>query len=33
VATLPGEHLHMLVDPVGVADAIEALMTRTGARP
>jgi hypothetical protein len=33
VATLPGEHLHMLFDPVGVADAIEDLLTRTGARP
>lgn len=26
VATLPGEHLHMLFDPPGVADAIEALL-------
>jgi hypothetical protein len=33
VATLPGEHLHMLIDPPGVADAIEDLLTRTGARP
>jgi hypothetical protein len=27
VATLPGQHLHMLVDPAGVADAIGTLLT------
>jgi hypothetical protein len=38
VATLAGEHLHMLIDPASVATAIETLLTqtgltRTGARP
>jgi len=30
VATLPGEHLHMLVDPVGVATAITNLIAKIG---
>jgi hypothetical protein len=32
VATLPGEHLHMLIDPAGVAAALETLLAQI-ARP
>lgn len=33
VGSIPGTHLHMLIDPVGVADAIHDLLGQIGIKP
>ncbi|GAA1820515.1 hypothetical protein HC028_12040 [Planosporangium flavigriseum] len=33
VRTLPGQHLHMLVDPDGVAAGVDTLLDAIGVRP